>query len=789
MILINNFEKKLIYTILVILSVLLITCSLQTNFAADITINSSNNFKTIIENATSNSIIKLDSNVAEFSLNSSNVNIIINKTITIQSSNPEKNAVINLNKIGRAFNITSGGNLTLINTTIINGNTSYNTNGGAIYNNYGTITLTGCAFTENTARGHGGVIYNNMGTIILTECTFTGNTVDFDGSIIYNKGTVNLNVCTFTKNSATWDGGAIYNDDTAILIANNCIFTENKANDYGGTIYNKGRIILTKCVFTENNAINFGGAIINFGVANLTDCSFTKNTAGKGGAIFNSGVANLTKCSFTENKANEYGGAIYNEMNLTFTGCNFTKNTASRGGAIYIINGEVIFIYCNFTENTASSDGGAIYNHGDETISIANNCTFTKNTATYYYGGAIYNTGSVNLTGCNFTENKATTRFGGAIYNHVGAILNATNCMFTANIASNNSIMGFSGSAIYNNGTARATGCNFTEYKYISYDGPIIYGDVTRINCKYNVLINTSLNITTNVSNDKIIISVIAIDKVVGQSIFGKTIYFYVDGKIVGSGTTNNNGVANFVHTTFKSGTHIVEAKIDGFTDMISVYNIIYSATTATKNVDINIIPDSYLAKTNLTITTVVSGNKIIITAKAFYEKTSQVIVGATIYFYVNETFLVSNQTDKFGVATYVYTASKSGQHIITGMINGYIPSIQGLPISHPAVMLSVDSKASLTPAKLKLNNVKTSKPTKKKGKKIYTKTYIYKNTGHITGSKTFTISVPKKYKLTGKITKSTNVDIKYNKKTKKISITIKNLAHNKIAQVKFKIL
>ena len=82
-----------------------------------------------------------------------------------------------------------------------------------------------------------------------------------------------------------------------------------------------------------------------------------------------------------------------------------------------------------------------------------------------------------------------------------------------------------------------------------------------------------------------------------------------------------------------------------------------------------------------------------------------------------------------------------------------------------------------------------TSKPTTKNGKKIYTKVYKYKNFGEATGSKTFTITIAKAYKLSGEITKSTGVNYKYNAKTKKITVAIKKLAYNKIAQVKFKII
>lgn len=172
MILFKSFEKSLIYTVLIILGILLITCSLQTSFAANITINSPNDFKSNITDVAPNSTIELNSSV-NFTLDSNNVNVTINKTLTIQSSNSSQNAVINLNSLGRAFNITNDGNLILINITIINGKTNV---GGAIYNS-GTVTFMGCNFTDNIITsndGYGGAIYNS-GTISLYNCIFTKN--------------------------------------------------------------------------------------------------------------------------------------------------------------------------------------------------------------------------------------------------------------------------------------------------------------------------------------------------------------------------------------------------------------------------------------------------------------------------------------------------------------------------------------------------------------------------------------------------------------------------------------
>jgi len=598
-------------------------------------------------------------------------------------------------------------------------------------------------------------------------------------------------------------GGAIYNNGAVTVI--DCNFSENtviNVSSHGGAIFSDGGTTLTNCLFIKNNA-NWGGAIIFFGIYTLTNCNFTNNSAAEGGAIYlcvDSNIESLTiyNCTFRENKASYYGGAIYtDDYSFVVNNCTFIGNTASRGGAVYANDYNLVVNNCNFTENLASSYGGAIYNHVGTLIT--NDCTFNRNTATYYYGGAIYNSDDANLTGCNFTENIASS-FGGAIYNNAGATLNTTNCMFTANIADNNST-GFKGGAIYNNGSAKVTGCNFTEYKYSNYDGPILYNVSPITNCKFNVLINTKLLIVTDVSNDKIIITVTVVDEIVGQKISGKTIYFYVDGKLVGSGTTNDIGVANFTYTSSKSGTYLFDVKIDGFTSNIGMYNLFYSSANASKNVNVYLATVSY--QTEITLNTTVSGNKLTITAKTINKNNGQDIIGQIVYFFVNGKQVGSGTTNSTGVATFVYNVSNSGIHTNDAKINGFTIIVSGSNHIYSAASstknINVDLNPSkpglspsnpvLTPAKLKLDKITTSKPTKKKGKKIYTKTYSYKNIGHITGSKTFNISIGKKFKLSGKITKSGNVIFKYNKKTKKIKVTVKNLAYNKITQVKFKII
>ena len=132
------------------------------------------------------------------------------------------------------------------------------------------------------------------------------------------------------------------------------------------------------------------------------------------------------------NGSYEMGGAIYVDDTLTINDCIFENNTATKqGGAIYICDGAVIIITNSIfsnnkvttgstyadTQNDECNGGGAIYNGGSLTVTGSN---FTGNTAphdveVFSAGGAIYNNdaGKLLIEACKFEENSAV--YGGAV--------------------------------------------------------------------------------------------------------------------------------------------------------------------------------------------------------------------------------------------------------------------------------------------------------------------------------------------------------------------------------------
>ncbi len=196
---------------------------------------------------------------------------------------PEAGVTIKGNGQSVVFEVANGVTATLSGLTITNGN---GRKGGALYNT-GTVTLTDCTISGNSAD-YGGGVDNYAGTATLTGCTISGNSAGFAGGAVYCKlGTTTLTDCTISGNSATQECGGVTNGGTAMLA--DCTISGNSAK-YGGGVYNfdNGTATLTDCTISGNSASIRGGGLDNGGTATLTDCTISGNSSADGGGVYNS---------------------------------------------------------------------------------------------------------------------------------------------------------------------------------------------------------------------------------------------------------------------------------------------------------------------------------------------------------------------------------------------------------------------------------------------------------------------------------------------------------------------
>lgn len=270
--------------------------------------------------------------------------------------------------------------------------------GGAIYN-VGTLhissgtTFTGNGISSGTVKTvYGGAIHNGAPgcSSTIDETTFTGNAASQGGAIYNNSGTLTITNSDFSNNHAS-GAGAIYNSTDATMNISGGSFTGNYITggwSYAGAINNNGILNIDSGTTFTGNGINsgtvvayYGGAIYNNSAANLT----------------------INEADFTGNAALYRGGAIYNDSeNLEILGANFTGNYTTINGAIYgggaIFNaGDLTITNTSFTNNQAAAHGGAIHNTGTlKIMADSSNVNFTGNTDSTG-SNAIYSTANIYL--------------------------------------------------------------------------------------------------------------------------------------------------------------------------------------------------------------------------------------------------------------------------------------------------------------------------------------------------------------------------------------------------------
>ena len=346
--------------------------------------------------------------------------LTLTNTATITIVGPgAKLLTVNGGGKSRVFDI-EGGSAALAGLTITGGNASgfNNSSGGGLIDNVGTLSLTDCTVSGNSASGQGGGLweYKGMlsltdctvsgnsapagggglreydGTLSLTDCTVTGNTTSGGGGGLYNMyGTATLTNCTLTANTAAGAGGGLYNDRHTKTTLTDCTVSGNSTpGGDGGGLFNEAMfdnfaLILTDCTVSANSAgTGRGGGLFNEGTSTLTECTVSGNVAGNGGGLLNGGTAALNDCTLNGNTAEGgsqgYGGGLFNQGTATLINCTLSGNDAADGGGL--ANGvyaTAALTGCTVSGNTAFGSGGlGNYGGGLGNFSAASTLSLTN---------------------------------------------------------------------------------------------------------------------------------------------------------------------------------------------------------------------------------------------------------------------------------------------------------------------------------------------------------------------------------------------------------------------------
>lgn len=241
--------------------------------------------------------------------------ITLTSTISISANTTidgtGQNVAISGGNVVQLFVVNPGITLTLTNLTLTQGSA---VTGGAI-DNYGTLGISGCAFSYNNASDRGGAIYARPSAVNITisNSTFSHNSAPVGGAVRLESGACTLNI-------------------------SNSTFSHNTSAAYGAALdLVAGNVTIDRTSFLNNIGQNEGAINHDSGTLTITNSTFAQNEAqdGIGGAIFSSQTIVLANSTFSGNSSTEEGGAIYFDSNTaTITSCTFANNSAPYGGAI-----------------------------------------------------------------------------------------------------------------------------------------------------------------------------------------------------------------------------------------------------------------------------------------------------------------------------------------------------------------------------------------------------------------------------------------------------------------------
>ena len=256
-----------------------------------------------------------------------------------------------------------------------------------------TVTLTNCNFDDNSGdEAFGGAIRNDSGSLSVTGCILRQNVGNFGGAIYNYAGPLEIGGTTFERNKAIkspasgfgGNGGGIHNVQGTLALVDSTLL-KNEAARSGGGIYTTGVAAVTRSELKENSAGSDGGAITNEGQVTLLDTQVHTNQAGSGGGLYSTATATVRRSTIYGNIAG-FGGGIGNFGTLTLQNSTLSGNTASTsGGGLY--NSAASTIQSSTFFGNSSPTGGGITNLG--------------NTATLFIRSTILQTGA---TGANLVN-------------------------------------------------------------------------------------------------------------------------------------------------------------------------------------------------------------------------------------------------------------------------------------------------------------------------------------------------------------------------------------------------
>jgi len=287
------------------------------------------------------------------------------------------------------FASAEGSDAVLRGFTIYDGEAS---NGGGLYVDGASPTLSTLLLMANSASGDGGGLY------------VTGN------------ASPTLDAVHFISNTASGSGGGAYVTDGSILLANDVSFSEGQAGAHGG-----GLALVDA---------QLSGTGVGFDTNVARDPSGT--TAPHGGGLYaQDAEVELSMSYWMANEADGSGGGLHASggTSLQMVGVGLLMNVAGEdGGGAWIDGGSSTWTHVLFALNQSTHDGGGLYGSGVDPVITQG--LFWGNSGSGG-GGLFLDAGHLETVNTIVSDNEAAV--GGGIQLAGGATADITYCDFFAN--------------------------------------------------------------------------------------------------------------------------------------------------------------------------------------------------------------------------------------------------------------------------------------------------------------------------------------------------------------------
>ena len=283
-------------------------------------------------------------------------------------------------------------------------------------------------------------------------------------------------------------------------------------------------------------------------------------------------IVTLINITFAHGKT-DMGSAIRSAGDLTIDGCVFTENEATNLAAIYPEKGSLTIMNSKFINNTGRQAVDIYSSISDMELILLNNL-FEGSTATYSYSYApsvSMQSGKSIIKGNTFKDMTGSYYAGAlhAAYNNGDNIANITdntfvNCNYTG---SNGGIIFFQNAYLKNNNFINCTSSTALLFSNTNFNAFVTFEDVE--------VTSTSFTLKANVTDD------------MGNKVKNAGVTFYLDGKNVGSATSNNDGVASLnVNKLVENGEYPISGTQEYSSTTPNIFEVTVKNGTATVDFD-----------------------------------------------------------------------------------------------------------------------------------------------------------------------------------------------------------